>query len=618
MGKMKKIPLPVLLAGGFILALLVRLLLIPNPGFEADVSFWKSWGLAVLDYGIIKGLPLTNFNYPTPFGYFLALMVGAYSLFSDPHNFNQFWLNTNLLFLFVSKMPAIIADFGVAGIFLWIGVNPKKFHFPPLPVYFYALLSLIFLFNPISIMDGAWWGQLDSLGVLLFLFALLALLRGRPFWAGVIFMVSMMTKLQNMIYGPIFFLFVWQLDGFGGLVASASGALLTFAGLNIEFILSHNMARVLESLTGNYDYFPWLSLNAFNPWWIYSGAAGMKGSDKILSIGLASAKNVGLFVFSAGYLFAVLFMKPFAWIQKRVSDKSGLLFQFLTAFMIVNGSFFLFQTESHDRYAFPFIIMLLLWAPFFVKKIVAKQEVVDNGKLLAVSVVYVLFSLLYAYNLYWALTINYPANGISFLHTLITPNLTIAVSYIFTGVFLWFLLYLNRITTIWNYILPILFVLAAITVKNIPLIVKQPVYVSGLTPTSYKQDYGGRAINMPTNALTLGFKSWSALSVQYAFYRHGIGTHANSFQIFDIGGLFKKFTFDYGIDTEAGPKGSVTFEVYGDGKKLFASEKIGRYEYPRHAEVDVTNVHLLKLVVTDAGDGITDDHADWLNPKLYE
>ena len=88
--------------------------------------------------------------------------------------------------------------------------------------------------------------------------------------------------------------------------------------------------------------------------------------------------------------------------------------------------------------------------------------------------------------------------------------------------------------------------------------------------------------------------------------------------MYDISGFFKTFSFDYGVDTEAGPKGSVTFEVWGDGKKLFASKEIGRYDMPRHAEVNISGVRMLELVVTDAGDGITDDHADWLNPKLYE
>lgn len=609
-----------MLTAGFILAFLIRLLLIPNPGFEADVAFWKSWGLAVADFGIIKGLPLTNFNYPTPFGYFLALMARVYSLFANPHDFNEFWQNTNLLFLFISKLPAILADFGIAGIFLWIGKNPKKVNFPSFPFSFYALLGVVYLFNPVSLIDGALWGQIDSVGVFVFLLSLLLLLRKHPFWAGVVYMVSMLTKLQNMLYGPVFFLFVWQLTGLTGLIRSLSGAAITFFGLNIEFVLSRSMARVLESLTGNYDYFPWLSLNAFNPWWIVSGGHGMKGSDKVLAIGLASAKNVGLFLFSAGYLCAVLFMRPFAWMKHKIVDTEDLIYRFLTAFMIVNGSFFLFQTESHDRYAFPFIIMLLLWIPLYLRRHSTKKDLLNifvTKSFRVFALLYVLFTLFYFYNLHTALVFNYPQNGIPVLSHFISPWQTIAVSYVLTGAFLWFLLFLSRETNPWTYVLPIGLVAVLLLAKNLPLITNTPVYVSDLTPTEQKQDYGGRMVDMPTNA-SLGIKNWSSLSVQYAFYRKGIGTHANSYQLFDIGGLFKKFAFDYGVDTEAGPKGSVTFEVWGDGKKLFASEKIGRYELPRHAEVDVRGVHILKLVVTDAGDGITDDHADWLNPKLYE
>lgn len=613
---MKKIPLPILIASGFILAFFIRLLLIPNPGFEADVAFWKSWGLAVLDFGIVKGLPLTNFNYPTPFGYFLAFMVWVYRLGADPHNFNEFWQNTNLWFLVVSKLPAIIADFGIAAIFLWIGKHAKKINFPEFPPAFYGLVSLVFLFNPITLIDGAWWGQIDSVGVLIFLLAMLLLVRGRPFWAGVVYMVAMLTKLQNMIYGPIFFLFVWQLTGLPGLIQSLSGAAITFFGLNIEFVLSRNMARVLESLTGNYDYFPWPSLNAFNPWWIWSGGHGMEGSDKVLAVGLANAKTVGLFVFSAGYLFAVLFMKPFTWLREKTRDVPETIYRFLTAFMIVNGSFFLFQTESHDRYAFPFVILLLLWLPLYLgRRLTIKERihVFTTRPFKIISVMYILFTILYFYNLHYALIINYPQNGMPIPAI---PFLTILISYIFTAAFLWFLLWLSR-DSLFSLLAPLSLLALFLFVKNIPLIMKQPVYVGNLTPIEYKQDYGGRMVDMPVNA-SLGIKNWSSLSVQYAFYRHGIGTHANGYQLFDIGGLFHTFSFDYGIDTEAGPKGSVTFEVWGDGKRLFASEKIGRYELPRHAEVDVTGVHTLKLVVTDAGDGITDDHADWLNPKLYE
>lgn len=610
MSLLKKIPFSVLLISGFIFAFFVRLLLIPNTGFEADISFWKSWGLAVMDFGLIKGLPKTNFNYPTPFGYFLFLMVKLYSFFADPHNFNQFWQNTNLLFLTISKFPAIVADFGIAGIFLWIGKNPKRFHFPEFPFSFYGLLSVVYLFNPISVIDGAWWGQIDSIGVLLFLLSLLLLIRRKAFLAGVVYMVAMMTKLQNMIYGPVFFLLMWQLTGWSGLIRGLSGALITFAGTNIEYILARNFDRVMESLVGNYNYFPWYSLNAFNPWWIAAGAQGMKISDKMLAIGLANAKTVGLYLFSGGYLAAMLF--------QFFRKKDDVLYRFFTAFIIVNASFFLFQTESHDRYAFPLIIILLLWSPFFLWQRLAKKnrsKVFTGKPFQALSTIYIAFTVLYFYNLHTALIYNYPQNGIPFLTALAQPWLTILVSYIFTGAFVVFLVWIMRNSLLYM-VVPIVLVIFGLLLKNLPLITHKPMYLTSITPVIDTQGFGIRQIDMPVNA-SLGVKNWTSLSVQYAFYRHGIGTHAVSNEIYNIGGYFKTFSFDYGIDTEAGPQGSVTFEVWGDGKRLFASDKIGRYEYPRHADVSITGVKSLQLVVTDAGDGITDDHADWLNPKLY-
>ena len=44
---------------------------------------------------------------------------------------------------------------------------------------------------------------------------------------------------------------------------------------------------------------------------------------------------------------------------------------------------------------------------------------------------------------------------------------------------------------------------------------------------------------------------------------------------------------------------------------------MGRFDFPKHIEIDILGVKYLGLVTTDAGDGINSDHADWLNPVLY-
>jgi NPCBM/NEW2 domain len=610
-----------------IIAIILRFVLIPNPGFEADISFWKSWGLAPFDRGIVWSMHATNNNYPTPFAYLLWVMIKIYTLFGDPHNFYEFWNNVNLPFLFISKMPSIVADFGIAGLFLWIGKQGKRIGFPEFPRSFYLLLATIYLLHPIVLLDGALWGQVDSLGVLLFLIAWMAALKDKPMLAGILYMVAMMTKLQNMIYGPIFFLFLWQRFGFTGLLKAMGGALLTFFTLNIEFLIGKDMPRVLASLTSNYDYFPWLSLNAYNPWWIVAGAAGMQISDKIAVLGIVNAKAVGLSLFTATYALSCLTLlfggEGFIFYQSKVNDerKSFLrqdqMFLFLTALIIAASGFFLFQTQSHDRYAFPLLIFLFVWFPLLLQKINPKQTTIfltREFKLFAIC--YLLFSVIYFFNLHNALIVNYPKNGIPFLNSLNIPPLTILASIIQTGFFFFFLWAMRRYIPLWVAIVPVVIVVGQMTMQNLPLITKTPVSVTKFTPITSTQGYGGRMVDMPTMA-SFGFTKWSPLSVQYSFYRHGIGTHAISRDVIDINKKFKRFTFDYGVDTQAGPQGSVVFVVYGDGKRLFESEKIGRYDTPRHAEVDITGVKILELITTDAGNGITDDHADWLNPLLW-
>jgi hypothetical protein len=472
-------------------------------------------------------------------------------------------------------------------------------------------------------MDGAWWGQVDSVGVLIFLGAILLSLNRMPFLAGVVYMFGMMTKLQNMIYGPLFFLFLWNILGYEGVIKGIVGAICAFMGLNIEFILHHEFDKVITSLTLNYDYFPWMSLNAYNLWWIVSGARGMKMSDKILTLGIMNAKKTGLLLFSSFYLMAFLGLfipvlrsiKSKTLLAKKIairkiktledSSLSQSLFLFLIGIVIVNNSFFLFQTESHDRYAFPLAVFLLLMVPFLSK---TERNIWLFG--------YTLWSILFFYNLHTALVENYPTNGLPILSSMNWPSLTITVSVALIGSFLIFLFSVRKHMGTWPYLIPLCSFILGATMLNLPIIRKKPVSLTSFTPVVAQQNYGFRAINMPVGTDTDHTK-WDRLSVQYAFYSKGFGTHANSVMNFDIGGYFKTFTTDYGIDTRAGGAGTAIFEIYGDGKLLFRSDTVKRFDNPRSIEVDITGVKTLGLVTTDAGDGISDDHTDWLNPLLW-
>jgi hypothetical protein len=615
------------LVGILFIGLILRVLVLPNPGFEADISFWKSWGLAQYDHGIVWSIENTNNNYPTAFAYVLGVMTRLYSLFADPHNYYEYWSNTNLIFLTISKLPSILADYGIVAIIIYIGTHATRLGFPVLPTGFYVLLAGLYLANPVAVLDGAWWGQVDSLGVFIYLLAALFAIKRKPFLAGVIYMFSLMTKLQNMIYGPVFFILVWQLSGFSGLVRGVAGAVFAFVGYNWEFFIARKMNLVFQQLTVNYDYFPFLSLNAYNLWWIVAKGEGMKVLDKFATIGMTNAKTIGLYLFSSGYLLATLVMagetlgKMFKNGKNLVPtvDTPTILYRFFSAMMLVALFFFLFQTESHDRYAFPALVFMLFWGAFYLYTNATKDErlkILASHKLGIFVTWYVIFSLIYFFNLHTALIDNYPYNGIPFLVPLNIPAVTIAASYLQLGLFAVFLVAMfKHVPKFWA-IIPVISFTFLMLMNNLPLILGKPVFLTRFFPIISRQDYGKRQTDMAVNSFT-GIKAWNPLSVQYYFYDRGIGTHAKSYHAYHINGLFKKFTVDAGIDTEAGAKGSATFEIYGDDRPLYISKVIKRYETPTHIEVDVTGVKMLGLVTNDGGDGINDDHTDWLNPILW-
>ena len=99
-------------------------------------------------------------------------------------------------------------------------------------------------------------------------------------------------------------------------------------------------------------------------------------------------------------------------------------------------------------------------------------------------------------------------------------------------------------------------------------------------------------------------------------YPKGLGVHANSEQVFDLGGRFSRFLADVGVDDEVGDLGSVVFEVWADGTRLYQSGVVTGAMPPQPVSVDVTGRRQLRLVVTTAGDGDGYDHADWADARL--
>lgn len=99
-------------------------------------------------------------------------------------------------------------------------------------------------------------------------------------------------------------------------------------------------------------------------------------------------------------------------------------------------------------------------------------------------------------------------------------------------------------------------------------------------------------------------------------YTKGLGVHANAEIAYYIGGSFSTFTADIGIDDEVGNRGSVVFQIWADGEKVYDSGLVTGSDSAKKVHADISGANVLKLVVTDGGDGTGYDHADWANAHI--
>lgn len=95
-------------------------------------------------------------------------------------------------------------------------------------------------------------------------------------------------------------------------------------------------------------------------------------------------------------------------------------------------------------------------------------------------------------------------------------------------------------------------------------------------------------------------------------YAKGLGVHAPSELRYNLGAACSgNFISDVGVDDEAGNLGSVIFQVFLDGVKVFDSGLMRGSDMRKAVNVSVGGKRELRLVVTDGADGNNADHASW-------
>lgn len=140
--------------------------------------------------------------------------------------------------------------------------------------------------------------------------------------------------------------------------------------------------------------------------------------------------------------------------------------------------------------------------------------------------------------------------------------------------------------------------------------------LSELKPSQIESGWG----NPDTNKSISG----GPLVLDGKTYANGIGVHANALAAYPIPEKSTRFVAIVGIDDsqKKDPRSSVVFQIYGDVKEM-GEKPVLIAESPTLSDKSLrtwafnlelnTRFKNLRLVVTDAGDGIAADHADWVD-----
>jgi beta-galactosidase len=132
------------------------------------------------------------------------------------------------------------------------------------------------------------------------------------------------------------------------------------------------------------------------------------------------------------------------------------------------------------------------------------------------------------------------------------------------------------------------------------------IYLDALEPVSCVQGWGKLQRNQSVweKPMTIGGRR----------FRRGLGTHADSRIVCDIGGVYRLFQSWVGADGAS--NATITFEVWLDGQKRWESGLMTKQSPAKLVELDVTGVRRLELVVGHGSDDNTSDHANWADATL--
>jgi Gpi18-like mannosyltransferase len=340
----------ILLAG-----LVLRIFLSSFWTYEPDFSTWTYWGNGIREVGFSGFYDKYWCDYMPGYLYVLWFLQLIHSKFQQ--------VPVEILF----KLPANLADFGISVLIFYA--------LEKITTSRNALLSsTVYFFNPASLSNSVFWGQVDSVHALPILFSIILVLQGRFIVSGILASLAFMIKPQSFVIFPILgvvsakpffnkqsFLKVKALIPTIKIIVAM---ILTIFVLTIPFVADkiHSFSDVFrepvllvrQRFDFTYSQYKYTSLNAFNFW----GMVAMWKSDAAAFMNV-TYQTWGTIIFA--FIYALIFGLLFSFVVSRKDEEyREINVSIYYGAALVLFALFLFITRAHERHLLPTIVFLTM------------------------------------------------------------------------------------------------------------------------------------------------------------------------------------------------------------------------------------------------------------------
>lgn len=557
-----------------LLCVLFNVLCTFGDAYSEDQKYWCIWIQSLLDGGFEKYMG----NYPPIYVLWLWVVAQVHSILGLVVDKTFFLKAMCLLPVYFSHLFLVDALCRIIG----------KFNYP----YWKQHLLIGFVaLNPVLLLDGPVWGQMDLFPVVLAMLAIYCICFSKGvLWASMFFVLAVMTKFQMIMFLPVFgglFIRKWRIS-WKGLPLAVVAFVLAFLPFMVGGCFSREISTAYLQMVG---HFPYATFNAANLWYLLVG-----------NTVLDSVPVVGIDIGTLGFLLQPNWIGKFLFvlISIFVFVKSLLCRNLRTAFALCSLNalaFFVVLPEMHERYLVYAVPAVLCMSVFDMKKggpfcllitLVATANVLLVHPLRGVSVWTIISFATCLLLLAMLLMTAIPKMASKFVEWVRNVNMPVFVPYVLLAV-----------------VLVVASVEACCQLKLVSIEKTDKMKLITDLPLRYSEQAVGKVrMNQSVGgrALTSGKK----------VYKNGIGTHAPSRFLYELPLNADSLYFGAAIDGECEKSGNAIFLVRADGEVKWISGFVKAGAPPVFGAVSVKGARQLELLTDSNGDKEC-DHTDWLN-----